>query len=308
MPETPSNVRDLLAFSVAMDLKSMTGAAKTLSESKGSVSRRLSRLETQLGVRLVRRSARGVQPTELGEKYHQLVKHALSVLAEASAAVQSTGDPKGVLRISVSHGFGLQVLGPLIGRFAAAHRGLRLHVALSNAPRLDDDDVDVAIHPDRQLGNLSVASVKLIHWKMRFVATPDYIAHEGPIEALSDLANHPVLLGGMRGGISTSARGAPGAAVERVELEPMLTSDSASFVREATLAGYGVGFIPSVIIDEEVSAGRLINLFPGIEFPEYEGSMYLLCQSTQFVPAKVALFRDFLVAALHPNSTQGGAT
>jgi DNA-binding transcriptional LysR family regulator len=307
MLETPSNVRDLLAFSVTMDLKSMTGAAKNLLESKGSISRRLSRLESQLGVQLIRRSARGAQPTELGETYHQLIKRVLAMLAEASAAVRPTGEPTGVLRISVSHGFGLQVLGPIIGRFAAAHRGLRLHVALSNSPRLDEDDVDVAIHPDRQLGNLSVASVKLINWEMRFVATPGYVAQNGPIDSLGELAHHPVLLGGIRGGIETSARRA-GAPVERLVLEPMLTSDSASFVRQATLAGHGVGFIPSVIIDEEIAAGVLLNLFPEFVFPEYEGSMYLLSLSTQFVPAKVALFRDFMVTAIHQNTPHGVET
>src|ERR1700722_3560011 len=52
MLETPSNMRDLLAFSVTVDLKSMTGAAKNLLESKGSISRRLTRLEKQLGVNL----------------------------------------------------------------------------------------------------------------------------------------------------------------------------------------------------------------------------------------------------------------
>jgi DNA-binding transcriptional LysR family regulator len=247
-----------------------------------------------------------VEPTEAGEIYHRLIKQALAILAEASATVESAGELKGVLRISVSHGFGLQVLGPLIGKFAAAHRGLRLHVALDNAPRLDENNIDVAIHPDRQLGNLSVASLKLIHWEMRFVATPGYIARHGPVGALGELANHPILLGGISGAIATSAR-RPGRAAERVVLEPMLTSDSVSFIRQTTLADQGVGFIPSVIIDEEVASGKLVNLFPEWEFPEYEGSMYLLCPSTQFVPAKVALFRDFMVAACGHISSRRGA-
>lgn len=305
MAETPGNIRDLLALAVALDLKSLTGAARNLSQSKGSISRRLTRLERHLGVQLVRRTPRGVEATELGETYHRLIKRALAILAEASAAVESTGELKGTLRISVSHGFGLQVLGPLIGRFAAAHRGLRLHVALDNAPRLDEDNIDVAIHPDRQLGNLSVASLKLINWEMRFVATPEYIARHGPLGALGELANHPILLGGISGAITTAAR-RPGSAAEHLLLEPMLTSDSVSFILQATLANQGVGFIPSVIIDEEVASGKLVNLFPEWEFPEYEGAMYLLCPSTHFVPAKVARFRDFLIAACRHTSSQGG--
>src|ERR1700722_8331654 len=162
MMETPSNVRDLLAFSVTVDLKSLTGAAKNLGESKGSISRRLTRLEKQLGVNLVRRSARGIQPTEAGELYHPFVKRALTMLGEASAVVHPPGELAGVLRISVSHGFGLQVLGPIIGRFASVHRALRLHVALNNAPQLDDAETDIAIHPGRQVPNLSVARVELI--------------------------------------------------------------------------------------------------------------------------------------------------
>lgn len=304
MMETPNNIRDLLAFSVTIDLKSLTGAAKNLSESKGSISRRLSRLERQLGVKLITRSARGVQPTELGETYHRMVTRALATLADASAALDPSAELKGALRISVSHGFGLQVLGPIIGLFASQHTGLRLHVALNNSPHLDDDDIDVAIHPDRQLANHSVASVKLIDWKMRFVIAPGYTTQAGPIETPGALIHHPVLLGGIRGGISTSvhARGRP---VERLVLEPVLTSDSASFVRQTTLAGHGVGFIPSVIVENDIASGRLVDLFPEVEFPEYAGSMYLLCHSTQFIPAKVTLFRDFMVAALQKDAVQG---
>jgi DNA-binding transcriptional LysR family regulator len=303
MMETPSNVRDLLAFSVAVDLKSLTGAAKNLGESKGSISRRLTRLEKQLGVNLVRRSARGVQATESGELYYQFVKRALSMLGEGSAVVRPPGELTGVLRISVSHGFGLQILGPIIGRFASAHRGLRLHVALNNAPQLDDADTDIAIHPDRQVANLSVASVKLIHWCMRFVATPEYLAQNGAIGHPAELARYPVILGGVRGSIATSVH-SPSVPVARIVLEPMLTSDSACFARQATLAGHGVGFIPSLMVDEDLAAARLVDLFPGVEFPEYEGSIYLLYPSTQFVPAKVAIFRDFMIGALRPGGPQ----
>jgi DNA-binding transcriptional LysR family regulator len=299
MLETPSNVRDLLAFSVTVDLKSLTGAAKNLGESKGSISRRLSRLEKQLGVNLVRRSTRGIQLTETGELYYPFVKRALSTLGEASAVVQPSGELAGVLRISVSHGFGLQVLGPIIGRFASAHRGLRLHVALNNAPHLEDADTDIAIHPDRQVTNLSVASVKLIHWCMRFVATPEYLAQNKAIGHPTDLAHHPVILGGVRGSIATSVN-FPSFPVTRLVLEPFMTSDSTSFARQATLAGHGVGFIPSVVVDGDLAARRLVDLFPGAEFPEYEGTIYLLYPSTQFVPAKVAIFRDFMIAALRP--------
>src|SRR5580658_4214038 len=76
---SPADLIDVRAFCHVVDLHSITAAAKALGETKGSVSRRLSRLERTLGIALVRRSPRLVEPTELGAAYRVNVARALEL-------------------------------------------------------------------------------------------------------------------------------------------------------------------------------------------------------------------------------------
>src|SRR5512140_3468638 len=84
----PSDLLDLRAFCLVVDLGSVTAAAKTLGETKSSVSRRLTRLESRLGVTLVRRSTRLVQPTEEGSRYRLRVGRALELLEDATSELR----------------------------------------------------------------------------------------------------------------------------------------------------------------------------------------------------------------------------
>src|SRR4051812_1755005 len=86
--ESAADLQDLRAFCQVVDLGSITAAAKALGETKGSVSRRLSRLESTLGVVVVQRSPRRVQATEDGMAYRARVGRALELLDDAATQVQ----------------------------------------------------------------------------------------------------------------------------------------------------------------------------------------------------------------------------
>ena len=111
-------ILELRAFCKVVDLGSITAAAKALGESKGNVSRRLTRLERGLGVALVRRSPRLVQATEDGLAYRMRVGRILELLDDASAAVQRAhGAPSGHLRVTAPIDLGLSIVAPLVTGF-----------------------------------------------------------------------------------------------------------------------------------------------------------------------------------------------
>ena len=70
------------------------------------------------------------------------------------------------------------------------------------------------------------------------------------------------------------------------------------FVREATLAGGGIGFLPSVVVDRDLQSKRLIEVLPEYDYPNESGSMFLLYPATRFVPSKIQVFRDFIIEVL----------
>src|SRR4051812_32831093 len=108
-----ADLQDLRAFCQVVDLGSITAAAKALGETKGSVSRRLTRLERALGVVVVQRSPRRVQATEDGIAYRARVGRALELLDDAAVQVQQARTaPHGHLRITAATDIGLSVVAP----------------------------------------------------------------------------------------------------------------------------------------------------------------------------------------------------
>jgi len=170
----PDDLRDLRAFCLVVDHGSLTAAAKPLGETKGSVSRRLSRLESALGVPLVRRSPRLVQPTEEGVLYQQRVGRALELLEDATDALkEAQGHPRGRLRVTAPPDFAHTVLAPVFARFCEAHRDISLELILT------DRQLDFDAH------QLDVA-LRLLDGQMGFVASPAYLEREGHPRRLAD--------------------------------------------------------------------------------------------------------------------------
>src|SRR4051794_8124614 len=95
------DLNDLYFFAAVVDHGGFAAAARALGQPKSSLSRRVSRLEERLGVRLIERSTRRFAVTEVGQAFY---RHAKAAVAEAEqaeeVAAQVTGEPRGVVRVS----------------------------------------------------------------------------------------------------------------------------------------------------------------------------------------------------------------
>jgi DNA-binding transcriptional LysR family regulator len=90
---------------------------------------------------------------------------------------------------------------------------------------------------------------------------------------------------------------------ETVEVAGSIMADDLSFVLRAVLAGGGIGFIPCFLCAEAAGRGELVRLLPSYAF--HGAALHVVLPSAQHVPARVALFRDFLVASLSTISWSG---
>src|SRR5690625_2882886 len=115
-------LEDIRAFCAVVELGSISGAAQHRGETKGAVSRRISRLEQRLGTLLLSRTPRAVTATEEGLAFHAKARDALDLLDDAAeSARQSQAIPRGRLRVTAPHDLGLELLPPLMTRFRAEH-------------------------------------------------------------------------------------------------------------------------------------------------------------------------------------------
>src|SRR6266851_9137850 len=150
------DIEDLQTFVAVADAGGVSPGARRLGVSKSIVSRRLFRLEEQLGVQLLARTTRGAALTEAGVTFRD---HAARVCAEIDLARETilpAGDLRGRLRIAAPLSFGTTHLAPVLAQLARRHP--RLHVHTSYSDRFVDivgEGFDVAIRvgylPDSNL-------------------------------------------------------------------------------------------------------------------------------------------------------------
>src|SRR6185369_8871280 len=182
------------ALVLAVDTGSLTAAGRRLGLTPSAVSKQLSRLETELGARLLERTTRRVRPTAAGRT---LVARARPLFAAFDAAgdelrAQQT-DVSGRVRISASRAFGRLCLLPVVARLAAEHPRLAIDVVL-DARRLDfiEDDIDLAVR-EGPLADSSLTARKLGTAAVHLYAAPGYLSRRPPLRRLDDLRRHDLL-------------------------------------------------------------------------------------------------------------------
>ena len=297
-PDRLGDLGDLRAFCLVVDLGSITAAAKRLGETKGSVSRRVTRLEGELGSVLLRRSPRLVQATEDGLEFRARVGRALELLDDAAAQVRGAHDaPQGHLRVTAPTDLALTVLPALIGSFTRAHPKVTVEVVLTaKMLDFDGDEIDVALRASTKLEDSSLVAHKLCDVEGRFYASPAYHKARGLPEKPTDLSKHAlVLLEATRG--KKTLRLSKGASVlpTQIDLRAAITSTDYAFSRAAALAGAGVTLLPSNVAAGDVAARKLVPVMPG--WSAFLAKIYLIHRASRLLPPKVRAFRDHVLAA-----------
>ena len=293
----PGDLGDLRAFCLVADLGSITAAARTLHETKGGVSRRITRLESALGVSLLRRSPRLVAVTEDGAAFRVRVGRALEILDDAAhALISERSTPRGLLRLTAPTDFGA-LLAPLVSRFIQRFPEVRVEALLTQT-ELDFDahQLDIALRATGALRDSSLIARKLLDMDMGFYASPAYLEKHRAPRKPADLADHSLLLMRFRAGEATLTLHPENEPreTERVVLHGAIMASDAVFVREAALAGGGIAVLPNMMAEQDLEAKRLVRVLKNYRTVE-SGGLYLLHSASPFLSPKVRAFRDFVV-------------
>ncbi|MEH6493432.1 LysR family transcriptional regulator [Halopseudomonas sp.] len=286
---------DLQAFCAVMEFGSISAAARQLQETKGSVSRRLSRLEARLGAALLARTSRAVSATEEGTAFYLKARDALSLLAEATNdARQSSSVPQGHLRITAPMDLGIDVLPPMLVQFRALHPQISVELLLTDAPLdLAANRVDLALRATPgNLPSMNYRASILCGFTLGLYAGNAYLRQGTAPQHPTELALHPLvtcreLVGTTSLGL-TDKRGK----TSEILLQPSIrTSDYASAQR-LLLAGAGIGTLPDLVAARSLASGALLPVLP--EWHISRGSLYAISLGGAEAPARVRVFREFL--------------
>jgi DNA-binding transcriptional LysR family regulator len=261
----PFDVDALLVFGKVVECRSLSKAAALLGMPKSTVSRKLSKLESDLGIKLLRKNTHQLTVTDLGEKIYD---HGVKILTEANgvrALVEgSRQEPQGELRVAMPVFVGIDYASRVGAAFLKRYPHSRLDIRLVDAlvnPVRDGFDVVFGTGP---LQDSTLIARKVFSLELFLCASPEFVRQlKEPITAPAQLNTLPFIDCGVSGGgprklVVTRQR-------RRHELSPPVRARANSFqvCKQYILHGLGIGAMPNQIIcTDELRDGSIVPVLP----------------------------------------------
>ncbi|MGN5289213.1 LysR family transcriptional regulator [Aeromonas sp. 11P] len=276
-------------FATVVEQGSFTRAAELLGMPKSSVSQKISRLEAQLGVRLLQRTTRRLSLTPQGEVYVEHCQGLLTLARSANLAMaRLRSAPAGRVRITAPEATGTLLLGRILAEFRALYPEVVLELTLSDE-QLDlvGEGYDLALRA-APLKDSSLICRRIGQVARYLVAAPGYLAAHGMPQQLSELGRYACLVhsampvwplqeGGWR---------PQGACI----------SNSLLALRELAINEGGIALLPHHVCEGDLVAGRLHKLLPDQPIPA--NPFYLIYPSREHLAPALRTLMDFVAERL----------
>lgn len=291
MDDNRADLGPMVLFAAVVEAGSFAGAARALGLTRSAVHKQVVALEERHGVRLLRRTTRRLELTEVGAEFHTRCVQLHTLARDAIADLSEwRAEPRGTLRVSAPLGLGDAFLAPALAEFLALYPQLEANVQLDDTiVDLIEAGIDVGVRagrmPDSALRSRRLGSVELVICAASdlgaSVPTPDALTATEWI-TYSPLGAQPKL---------HLQRGE-----EQIVVRPSgrLTANHGGVIRTFLRAGLGVSLLPRFFVADDLAAGRLVQLLPDWQMPS--APIYAVWPPGRFLPLKVRRFVDFMVA------------
>lgn len=285
---------DFTIFVAVVKAGTLSEASKVLDLSVASVSKHVSRIERQLGIRLLVRSSRGLKLTDEGRDLYENVERLIGELDTVVSKVSQAGQhPQGTLRIASSIGLGRKHIVPLVSEFSERYPELSVQLNFGELdPAASSHLVDVAIVLGEPQDSSMVAR-RLMSNPCVLCASPDYLArHPAPREP-RDLQDHDCLILDCPGAFKDQWMLEDAAGKRHtVRVRGGLITDNSEMLREWVLEGRGIALKSLSDIQSQLDNGELVRLLPEYRAPDLD--FYMVYAGRELIPAKTRAFVDFI--------------
>ena len=288
-----NNLNDIALFVAVVKAKSFRKAAETLDMPTSTLSRRISYLEKSIGIRLLHRTTRQVELTELGRSYFERCQHIIEQAQSAHEQLSNAAEsPTGLLRLSMVEEFAADYIIPHIAEFHRLHPGIRFEFDI-NARRanLVSDSVDIAF----RMGPVSDSGLiarKISSFKLGLYASSAYIKRAPKLKIPSDLAAQQCLqLANMDWTLSKA-----GQRVVHKFKAVTFSANSMNLLKHCVLQDFGIAMLSELMMREPLSHAKVVRVLPDWCPPEVP--VYALTE-TRLLPAKTRVFLEYIAAQLN---------
>lgn len=294
-------LRLLEMFLATCDGGSFAAAAKSCGTDPSTVSKAISRLEAQLALRLFQRSTRKLSITAAGQRYAETVRKMMQELAACEQDLKHLNDsPSGTLRINSAVCYGHLYLRPILQAFSERYPAITVDLQINDLHvDLIENDIDVALRTGFIKDSRLVARC-LSPMDFLICASPRYLERHGTPACADDFQQHawigfrikqtqqlqPVFLPDAQGNY------------QPYSLVPRHITDDGEAMAHLCADGFGFAQLPHFLAKEGLHSGALVSLYPAYRPPEPESGVFAIYPKRDYLPARVRVFIDFLLASL----------
>jgi len=286
---------DLILFAQVVELGSFSKVAEANSLTNSVVSKRIARLEEEIGVQLLYRTTRKLTLTEAGKVLTNGAKNVKQSTQEAMDAVAGFGENvSGNIKMSVPTISGDLILADAVAEFCNMHPGLSVDMSLDNRfVDLVEGGYDLVIRTG-YLEDSSLIARHILDSQWVVCASPSYIARNGKPTDPQHLAQHNCLQYAYQttGASEWEFKGDEGNYIVRVT--GSFSTDNATALRKAALGGHGIAYVPRCLVYHDFRNGQLVDLFP--EQVGKKLGIYAVYPFTRQPPNKVKLLIEHIRA------------
>ena len=291
------NPLDMLVFAKIVELLSFSRAARRLGISRSTASKHVTRLERDLGVRLLSRTTRKLGLTDAGRSvYEHCARVAEQVEAAANSVYPFVNRPQGLVRVSAPIAFGRLHLSHAVAEYLVRHPGVSIDLVLSDRlVDLVDERVDIAVTSSPMLqGSLIRRELCPIRWAV--CATPSYVCKHGIPKKPEDLRQHNCIFYELPVVRGDTWKFKHNNESHTVQVSGNFKANNSEVVRDATLDGLGIGLLPTFAAWQDIFSGSLVNLLPDwTPLGTFGNSLIIHFIGDRHLPPKIRTLIDFLV-------------
>jgi len=286
---------EMSTFVRVVETGSLSTAAERMDIAKSAVSRRLSDLESRLGVQLLNRTTRKINLTDSGRQFYQRCLHILAELEESEQQITDVhADLRGTIRIAAPLSFAIQHLSPVLNDFLQLHPALNLDLSLNDhMVNLMDEGVDLAI----RIGHLNDSSLiarRLAPSRLLLCASPNYLKQHGEPVHPEDLKDH---MGLSYSNISENQLWKfiqPDGNPISVRVPNRMRANNGDVLLQAAIDGLGILTTTTFIAHNALNKGLLIPILNDYKIKEV--SIYAIYPAQRHLPARVRALIDYIAA------------
>ncbi|WP_417598051.1 LysR family transcriptional regulator [Oceanospirillum sp.] len=282
-------------FVAIADTGSFVAAGKSMGLTRSAAGKALTRLEEYLETRLFQRTTRQVTLTAEGQEFYERCVQILNILEVAESSLRSQPTQlKGILRITVSEGYGKTVILPLIYKFQQQFPELSFDISFTDRiVDLVEEGVDLAIRVGDSYTSTQYISRAIDRSRLGLYASPGYLEKNDAPTNLADLSAHQLLIYGSSATPNYFQLNCKNNHIVKSQGKSFLKFDSGDAIRIACCTDMGISLLPEFLVENDVNAGRLIPLYlDDLQLGEIK--VHSIYPNRQFLSNRVRIFLDTL--------------